>query len=555
MTGPRRPTATHTDPPQEPVLTWPGKSLSFATNTQPIQLCAEHLERFVSTGQSDGLLLHGDNRDSLSWLLEQGYGGKVQLVYIDPPYDSGSAWASKVRLRGERPVQIGAQEEYNDSWPPGGYLQFMAERLLLLRRLLTPNGTLWLHCDHRRQSHLHLLLTEIFGPDCFLNTIAWRSQTARGAKVHARYFPNSTHYIHIFGNSAEHSSVWNRPVREIVLTRSEAAARFMEDDGGFFRTSHPGSYSFEKLVELHSQGRVYAPHGGQVVVDAAERRVYASNGGNIGIKYYIEKRGRDRFVVIRAVDNLWDDIPGLGTVPGEDVNYPTQKSTGLLRRIIETATNPGDTVLDAFVGSGTTGAVAGALGRHWIGCDANWRAIRTSSLRVMGEELNAEAQRRRGAEEKVAQEARQEAARQGEIRVVRVGAEVEIGDSSAPVLDDAEARIVVAEAGDGLRVVIHSFRSRVVEHLCAQAGKEPPDDWHATVAAVLIDPTYDGKIFKGALTDAPTGKKALVQGDYTIPLSPSRPDPKPLHPVAVRLVDVAGNELLVVIERDAIIRP
>jgi len=150
-----------------------------------------------------GLLLHGDNQQSLAWLLAEGYAGQVKLVYIDPPYDSGVAWTSRVRLRGAGAAVIGQRAEYADAWPPGGYLQFMAERLLLLRELLAPDGVLWLHCDYRRQSHLHLLLEEIFGPECFLNTIAWRSQTARGAKVHARYFPHSTHYLHIFRRSAQ----------------------------------------------------------------------------------------------------------------------------------------------------------------------------------------------------------------------------------------------------------------------------------------------------------------------------------------------------------------
>jgi hypothetical protein len=257
-------------------LQWPGKRLSVEIGNPAARL----VERFSTPQSQPGLLLHGDNRDSLSWLLAQGYGGKVQLIYIDPPYDSGVAWSSRVRLRGENATVIGERSEYTDAWPPGGYLQFMAERLLLLRELLAPNGTIWLHCDYRRQSHLHLLLEEIFGPECFLNTIAWRSQTARGAKVHAHYFPHSTHYIHIFRRSAESQPVWNPPHREIVLSQAEAAAQFMQDEGGFFRTSHPGSYSFEKLVELHAAGRVYAPYSGEVIVDEKERRVYASNGGN-----------------------------------------------------------------------------------------------------------------------------------------------------------------------------------------------------------------------------------------------------------------------------------
>lgn len=521
MTAARTTLEIHTDTPRQSVLHWPGKRLSVEIGNPSARLA----ERFAASHGQPGLLLHGENRDSLAWLLEQGYGGKVQLIYIDPPYDSGVAWTSRVRLRGEQAAVIGERTEYTDAWPPGGYLQFMAERLLLLRELLAPNGTLWLHCDHRRQSHLHLLLEEIFGPECFLNTIAWRSQTARGAKVHAHYFPHSTHYIHIFRRSAESEPVWNPPRREIVLSRAEAAAQFMQDAGGFFRTSHPGSYSFEKLVELHGAGRVYAPYSGEVIVDEAERRVYASNGGNIGIKYYLEKRGRSRFVVSRAVDNLWEDLPGLGTIPSEDVNYPTQKTTGLLRRIIETGTNPGDLVLDAFVGSGTTVAVAEELGRRWIGCDANWRAVRTSELRIANCELGVAG---------------------GEIW--RVGDEGVTGWQGERVTGDSEAQIVVRRREDRLRVEIESFDSPAVDGLIAQAGVEKPADWRATVQAVLIDPAYDGEVFRVGLVDAPKGKTALVEGVYDLP-----PGMAAL-PVAVRLLDVAGGELLVVVGADAIIQ-
>ena len=517
-------------------MQWPGKRLSVEI-ASPAARLVEHFSTASGEAASQwgaGLLLHGDNLDALAWLLTEGYGGKVQLIYIDPPYDSGVAWTSRVRLRGEAAAVIGERAEYTDAWPPGGYLQFMAERLLLLRELLAANGTLWLHCDHRRQSHLHLLLEEIFGPECFLNTIAWRSQTARGAKVHAHYFSHSTHSIHIFGRSPDNPPIWNPPQREIVLSRAEAAAQFMQDASGFFRTSHPGSYSFERLVELHAAGRIYAPYSGEVIVDEKERRVYASNGGNIGIKYYLEKRGRSHYVVSRAVDNLWDDLPGLGTIPSEDVNYPTQKTTGLLRRIIETGTNAGDLVLDAFVGSGTTVAVAEKLGRRWIGCDANWRAVRTSELRIS----------RTGS---VSDQFAGGGVTAGE--VWRVGDDQVTGWQGDEVTGGSEAQIAVAREESGLRVAIESFHCPTVDRLISQAGVAQPADWRAKVQAVLIDPAYDGQTFRVGLVDAPQGKTALVTAVYSLPVNSGTDGP-----VAVRLIDVAGGELLVVVGVDAIIR-
>ncbi len=483
----------------EPSLVWPGKRLSVCVDVPELYT----VEAFGDGGGgAPNLLLHGDNLETLAWLLAHGYRGQVKLIYIDPPFDSDGDYTSTNRLRGPQGQVFGSRIQYRDRWQGGDYLQFMAERLLLLKELLHPDGTLWLHCDHRAGTRLHLLLEEIFGAECYLNTIAWRSQVARGAKVHARYFPRSTHSIHIFAATPQAKPTWHPPRREIVMTGVEAAARYMKDEQGFFRTSHPGSYRFETLVDLHSQGRIYAPHGGHVVVDEINRRVYASNGGNIGVKYYVERRGRDRFVVTRAVDNLWDDIPGLGTIPSEEVNYPTQKTEGLLRRIIETGSDPGDLVLDAFVGSGTSAAVAHRLTRRWIACDDNWGSIRTSAARVY----------RLGA---------------GPFEILR-----QDGQTAPP---NAITASIHTTAQDG---VVHV---RVDDVHCAavvaQLGAAPAD-WRATVQSIAVDPDYDGAVFRPHSIDAPVGRQALVAGSYTLPAVGS-------GVVAVQIVDVVGAEVVV----------
>ncbi len=277
---------------------------------------------------------------------------------------------------------LAEQVQYADAWEPAAYLQFIYERLPLLRDLLTDDGSLWLHCDHRHAHHLRCLLEEVFGPENYLNTITWRSQTARGAKVGAFYFPNSAHTILVFARNRAAPTLWNPTKRQIVLTAAEAASQFMRDERGFFRTSDPGTYSFASLQRLHAEGRLYAPYGGEIVVDPVQQRVTCSNGGNIGVKYYLADLGDGRYGVERAVDNLWDDIPGLGTTPGEDLGYPTQKTAALLARILQAGTAAGDWVLDPFCGSGTTLAVAQTLGRRWVGCDINRGAIQTTTRRL-----------------------------------------------------------------------------------------------------------------------------------------------------------------------------
>ena len=134
-------------------------------------------------------------------LATSGLRNAVRLIYIDPPFDSNADYTRKVRLRNDRSQVLGQQVQYSDTWAGDSYLQFMYERLLLLRDLLADDGSIWLHCDYRQVHRLHLLLEEVFGEENYLNTISWRSQVTRGAKVNAFYFPFSTQYIEIFAKN------------------------------------------------------------------------------------------------------------------------------------------------------------------------------------------------------------------------------------------------------------------------------------------------------------------------------------------------------------------
>ncbi|MBX3015330.1 MAG: site-specific DNA-methyltransferase [Caldilineaceae bacterium] len=376
-----------------PMLTWVGKQPLGRVPVFPAQLIETFAPQAAATEHhiaAPNALYHGDNKEVLAHLLANGLRGQVRLIYIDPPFDSGADYVRQVRLRGEKQTDrlpgggysLGEQIQYTDMWGNDNYLQFMYERLPLLRELLAEDGTLWLHCDHRKVHHLHLLLEEIFGAENYLNTIAWRSQVARGAKVNAFYFPNSTHSLAIFAKERSTPPLWYPPKKQLILSEAEAARAYQRDEQGFFRTSDPGSYSFASLQALHTQGRLYAPFGGEIVIDEARQQIYPSNGGSLGVKYYLTPLDNGRYASEQAIDNLWDDIPGLGTTPSEEVGYPTQKTEALLERILRVSTNPGDLVLDCFMGSGTTLAVAQKLGRRWIGCDINRGSIQTVSRRL-----------------------------------------------------------------------------------------------------------------------------------------------------------------------------
>ena len=504
-----------------PTLLWAGKhgvAHADASGSARIERhgSSVHAQGQVGPGPA-GRIYWGDNRAVLTRLLADGWREQVRLIYIDPPYASSANYARKVRLRNRQASFLTRQVQYADQWPSDdAYLQFIYERLLLLRDLLAPDGSIWLHSDYRQNHRLRLLLEEVFGPDNYLNTIAWRSQVTRGAKVDAFYFPYSTQYIDVFAKDRRAPTLWRPQRKQLVFTRRQAAAQFMEDEGGFFRTSDPGTYSYAKLKELHAAGRLYAPYDGEIVVDEEAQRIYASNGGNIGVKYYLTKVDSGRYAVSRGVDNLWDDIPGLGTTPGEDVGYPTQKTIALLQRIIGASTDAGDWVLDAFAGSGTTAVVAQQMGRRWLACDDNYGSVQTIRRRLQGATgavfdlyamagLNSPGHRlrpspRRAATCKFSAWARHRAT-------------IEVG--------------------------LRNIETPAVNALLAKAGHDPLAEWREAVESVEIDSDYDGRVFCPALADAPQARRAQVEGQYILAA------PAGAATVAVRVTDVLGNEAII----------
>lgn len=332
------------------------------------------------------LLFHGDNKDVLATLLELGFRGKIDLIYIDPPFKSGADYVRKVELRGlknlgrieDDEASLLQQTMYFDIWNNDSYLQFMYERLMLLKELLSDLGSIYVHLDHRVVHYIKSLMDEVFGPENFRNEIVWRRQIPRGMKAHAEYLPFSAEYILLYTKGE--NATWNQPMKINKLTLEEAGKKYMKDERGFFRTSDPGTYSFDSLFKLYEEGRLYAPRGGEIIVDY-ENKVIRSTIGNIAVKYY--RKQQNNYVLEETpVDNIWDDIPGLGIVSSQWIGFQTQKPEALLERIVKASTNPNDLVLDCFIGSGTTAAVAQKLGRRWIGCDINKGAIQTTSKRL-----------------------------------------------------------------------------------------------------------------------------------------------------------------------------
>ena len=324
-----------------PELRWTGKRPFKSTQYFPAQLRERYGE------ETDGWInkiFWGDNLQVMSHMLKE-YRGKVDLIYIDPPFDSKADYKKKVKVKGktaESDSNSFEEKQYGDIWTNDEYLQFMYERLVIMKELLSEKGSIYLHCDWHRSAYLRLLLDEVFGANNFRNEIVWSYFGFKRAT--SKKFPQKHDLIFSYTKSQDY--VWNV---QYVPHSEEYIKRFKKDENG----------------------RLY-------------RDDVNPTGGGTRIIYLDEVEGN-------IVDSVWNDIPPVNPVAKERQNYPTQKPEALLERIIKASTNEGDIVFDCFMGAGTAQAVAMKLGRRFIGADINLGAIQTTTKRLLGvsEELTS----------------------------------------------------------------------------------------------------------------------------------------------------------------------
>ena len=596
-----------------PMLTWVGKKPLARVRAYP----AQAIERFDATsGQpaalhaadwSDwphdlpqgGLLYHGDNKDVLAHLLANGFRGKVKLIYIDPPFDSGADYVRKVQLRGAKGTvkidgedyTLGEQVQYSDIWANDNYLQFMYERLLMLKDLLAENGAIYLHCDPTKSHHLRCLMDEIFGPESFRNEIVWWYWNKFQGNINRFASNHDTILAYAKGSP---------PYQKIKAERAEVVQQLARRWDG----------ESKSLVNVRDE------NGDLVYIDSDEK----------------------------TIDDVWL-IPMLQPADKkENVGYPTQKREDLLSLVIASSSEPGDLVLDCFIGSGTTGAVAQKLGRRWIGCDINKGAIQTTAKRIQ-ELMRAQAatatapqqgdlveggntpqrpsqlgfatyrvndydlhiQHNEAVElacqhlgvartrtdaffdgtqggrlvkivpfnhpltpldlEAVRDELKTRPSEERDVMVVCLGwqldarAWVDAYNRNRPVnkLHVVELRTdrklggiikhepLTAQAsaqreGDRLVVEVQDVVSpTIMQRLNLEQGvfRAQITDWRAVVDCILIDPAYNGQVFHVALADVPERKQDLVAGRYELPAPPAG------STVAVKIIDMLGEELVV----------
>lgn len=351
-------------------------------------------------------LYYGDN---LGILREHIADESVDLVYLDPPFNSNATYNVLFRSPEgkESPAQI---EAFDDTWHWGenaenaywevlhganteaanllkamrdflgendmmAYLAMMAVRLIELHRVLKKTGSLYLHCDPTASHYLKILLDAIFDPQNFRNEIIWKRKAGRGETSNAAVRFGVSHDI-ILAFAKSSKSKFNRQYRE--SNPEYIRTKFTHDDGdgqlyrldnltspsprpnlvynykGYEPPANGWAVSLERMKEMDADGRIYFP-------EKKSQRLQRK-------RYLAELEGE-------TVDSLWDDIAPINSQARERLGYPTQKPVALLERIISASSNEGDVVLDPFCGCGTTVHAAQKLKRQWIGIDVTHLAI------------------------------------------------------------------------------------------------------------------------------------------------------------------------------------
>ncbi|MCD7101870.1 site-specific DNA-methyltransferase [Pseudoclavibacter sp. 13-3] len=338
-------------------------------------------------------LIFGDNLLALAALLagdddHASLRGQVDLIYIDPPFDSKADYRSKIQLPAapgshdsvdvsKRPT-VAEQSAYSDTWADGtaSYLRMITPRLILMRELLKDTGSIYVHLDWHVGAYVKIVLDEVMGKDAFRNQITWRREVSRGMKQHSTFFGHNADYILIY--SAGVAPYYQRATKETEVSDLD---EFLKDEYGYFSHSHKGTYSDQSLIDLHDKHRVFISRGGEAVIDR-QQRTFSTTAGTPRIKYYLQER-KGHYYKTSVVDDIWSDVPGIAQLKGERLGFPTQKPEALLERIIKASCPEGGLVADFFVGSGTTAAVAEKLGRRWIAVDQGKPAVMITRKRLV----------------------------------------------------------------------------------------------------------------------------------------------------------------------------
>jgi DNA modification methylase len=300
----------------------------------------------------------------------------IDLIYIDPPFFSNRTyeviWGDKGEIRSFEDRFSGGIEHY---------IAWLKDRVFEMHRILKPTGSIFLHCDSHANAYIRVfVLDKIFGVGNFINEITWkRATTHNDTKQGAKHFGRITDTIFLYAKNAK-QYVFNPQHERYTSDYIAQSYNKTDEDGRRFKASDlsaakgGGDTSYEWKGAKPPEGRYWAYSKANLEKFDSEGRIYYSSKGKPYLKHYLDEMPGT------SVDCLWFNC--VFKTKKERIGYPTQKPEALLERIIKTASNEGDTVLDCFVGGGTTVAVADRLNRNWIGIDQSVQAIKVTEFRL-----------------------------------------------------------------------------------------------------------------------------------------------------------------------------
>ncbi len=368
-----------------PMLNWRGKRPFTTTQYFPAQLKELHGKQDENGWMNK--IFWGDNLQVMSHLLKE-FRNKIDLIYIDPPFDSKADYKMKIKVKGSTvnsDISVFEEKQYGDIWNNDEYLQFMYDRIVLMKELLSDKGSIYIHCDYRKSHHLRCIMDEIFGTENFKNEIVWKRTSSHNMKSlgfvrsndHILFYTKGSHFTfnEQYTPYGEEQMKRFQPDENGELYKAENLTFSSSNKNRQFTwrgTTPPANRSWgmslEELEKLWEQGKILCKKDGTPRMD--------------GWKIYLkETKGN-------PLSTFWDDVGRIGNTSSERTDYPTQKPEELLERIIRTSSNENDLVFDCFVGSGTTLAVASKLNRRFIGSDINLAATNIATKRLVSELTN-----------------------------------------------------------------------------------------------------------------------------------------------------------------------
>ncbi|HRP24450.1 site-specific DNA-methyltransferase [Thauera sp.] len=345
-----------------PILDWLNKRQALqAAAAVPYRLI--DVDTVHGDPAADNWLIQGDNLDALKALLPF-HAGRVKCIYIDPPYNTRSAF-----------------EHYDDNLEHSQWLSMMAPRLELLRELLAEDGSIWVSIDDNEGHYLKVLMDEVFGRGNFVTTVIWRKNYA--PKSSARHFSVDHDYIHVYAKNgdswfpnamprrADQDTVYKNPDGDPRgLWRPDNLSARNPYSLGLYPVTTPGG----RIIDGPPKGRYWAISREKLeALDRDNRIWWGKDGNNVpSLKRFLSevKQGRvpQTYWPYEEVGHTQDAKKETVLLFGDEV-FGTPKPESLLERILHIATDPGDLVLDSFLGSGTTAAVAHKMGRRYIGIE------------------------------------------------------------------------------------------------------------------------------------------------------------------------------------------